>query len=72
MSNNSLGFWDKMELDTTELHRCEQTHISPGISISTTFWQWSPATLLPVNKRFVSILYFETVDKLIDRIADHF
>ena len=30
------------------------------------------ATLLPINKWFASILYFEVLDKLIDEIGDCF
>ena len=32
----------------------------------------SSATLPPIRKRFVSILYFEAFDKLIAAITDHF
>ena len=69
-SNDSIRFWDKLELDIKELHRCEWTGTSLGMPMSSAFRWCSSAALPKISKTFVPILYYEAFKKLIDGIAD--
>ena len=61
-----------MELDITELKWCGWSGTSPVAANTMTLWWWSSVILSPISKRFVSILYFEAFEKLLDGITDHY